>query len=702
MIGRVLRIAGIVLVVALGLVTPMLATSAPSPASADTVIDGCTIVSNPTATDFTNCPGAELLGIRSVGCRSQLREPGRGPFVDCSALAPGCGAVNLTGANFTDANLSDASFYGFLEIHPGQPPVRRRSNSLDAILSGADLSGADLGVGLLQGANLVDADLTGASLVDATLTDANLTNADLTDASLADTDLTDATITGADVTGTVLVPLNQTETATSGSGAVATWPTPTLVGILGVTFGSCTPASGSAFPLGTTTTVTCQVLDDFGNVATGTFQVTVEPFTHVLVPSNGAVLAGAQVLDAWAADAAGITSVVFELSGGTLSDQVIATATPTLFGWLANWNTTTVPNGTYSLQSVATDAAASTESSNAITITVNNQPPTTAVLIPSGGATLSGAKTLLDASASSAASIASVTYEVSGNGLTNQVVATGFPTIYGYLAQWNTTAVPNGTYDLVSVATDTVAESTTSAPVSVTVDNVPLQTQVLVPSGGATVGGNVVLDASAEGPAPITGVTFTATQGSTVVTVGTATPTIYGWIAEWAAGASSSAQPGGEPFPNFQNGTWSIQSVATEVGGTTATSPAIEITLVTLADLQSTSPITTGGGTGPTGCFIPDRYSATYPGSTSVGTVTLTADACSSFFTITTSVGTLSGTVQVASEHLILPNGWSVILNLGITSGTGLFTGTTGVLFFTGGTSASGGSFTGSVSIPNF
>ena len=36
--------------------------SAPSPASADTVIDGCTIVSNPTATNFTNCPGVDLTG----------------------------------------------------------------------------------------------------------------------------------------------------------------------------------------------------------------------------------------------------------------------------------------------------------------------------------------------------------------------------------------------------------------------------------------------------------------------------------------------------------------------------------------------------------------------------------------------------------------------------------------------------------------
>jgi len=56
---------------------------------------------------------------------------------------------------------------------------------------------------------------------------------------------------------------------------------------------------------------------------------------------------------------------------------------------------------------------------------------------------------------------------------------------------------PGGTYTLESVVTDDAGNSATSPGVSVTVDNLPLHTQVLVPSAGATVGGNVVLDASA-------------------------------------------------------------------------------------------------------------------------------------------------------------------------------------------------------------
>ena len=120
---------------------------------------------------------------------------------------------------------------------------------------------------------------------------------------------------------------------------------------------------------------------------------------------------------------------------------------------------------------MATDADNNTDTSTPITVTVNNQPPVTAVIIPSNGATQSGATALLDASASSAVGIASVTFEVSGGALSDQVVATATPTLYGWLAQWNTTAVPNGTYTLQSVATDTVAETTKSLPITVTVVN---------------------------------------------------------------------------------------------------------------------------------------------------------------------------------------------------------------------------------------
>jgi predicted acyl esterase len=102
------------------------------------------------------------------------------------------------------------------------------------------------------------------------------------------------------------------------------------------------------------------------------------PITAVLIPSAGASLSGAsQVLDATAASPVGMASVTFEVSGGTLSDHVVSASRPTLFGWLSRWDTTTVPNGTYMLQSVATDAEARTIISAPLTVTVENAPPTT-------------------------------------------------------------------------------------------------------------------------------------------------------------------------------------------------------------------------------------------------------------------------------------------------------------------------------------
>ena len=97
------------------------------------------------------------------------------------------------------------------------------------------------------------------------------------------------------------------------------------------------------------------------------------PSTNVIIPSGGVSVSGPQVLlDATASS--GVTEVQFELTRSGPSNAVIVTATPTLFGWLAFFNSTTVPNRTYTLQSVATDSVGDTASSPSISITVSNSP----------------------------------------------------------------------------------------------------------------------------------------------------------------------------------------------------------------------------------------------------------------------------------------------------------------------------------------
>ena len=109
--------------------------------------------------------------------------------------------------------------------------------------------------------------------------------------------------------------------------------------------------------------------------------------TTVTVPTNTDTVSGiSQVLDAVASS--GATQVRYEITGGNLTDSVIVTATPTYYGWVALWNTTTVANGSYSLRSVASYATGATVTSPAISITLVNGPPNTTVLVPANGATM--------------------------------------------------------------------------------------------------------------------------------------------------------------------------------------------------------------------------------------------------------------------------------------------------------------------------
>jgi len=95
-------------------------------------------------------------------------------------------------------------------------------------------------------------------------------------------------------------------------------------------------------------------------------------------------------------------------------------------------------------------------------------PPTTSVLIPSSGATLSGTATL-DASASNTTS---VEFRLFGGiyGFAAPMVCTLTPTLYGWLCAWNTATVPNGSYALASEAFN-AAGSAFSSPVPITVKN---------------------------------------------------------------------------------------------------------------------------------------------------------------------------------------------------------------------------------------
>jgi hypothetical protein len=200
----------------------------------------------------------------------------------------------------------------------------------------------------------------------------------------------------------------------------------------------------------------------------------------IVLPASEATLAGTQYLDTVATS--GATEVQYELSGGSLNNQVIATATPTWVGWAAVWNTTTVANGSYTLTSVASYPGGVSEPSEPITLTVDNAPPSTTVVYPANGATLSADQTqLYDAVAS--AGVTGVQIDVSGAGETSTLDAT--PTIYGWIASNppETCVPPPGggcadipfSYTVQSVATYASGLTGTSSTVSITINvDVPI------------------------------------------------------------------------------------------------------------------------------------------------------------------------------------------------------------------------------------
>ena len=194
--------------------------------------------------------------------------------------------------------------------------------------------------------------------------------------------------------------------------------------------------------------------------------------TALVAPSTGAYLSGTKSLSAMTTDNVTITKVEFRLVGGVLSGRLLATGSPLGSDWVASWDTTSLPDGPYSIQSVAYDSSGSVSYSVPVLIGIDNTPPATTVLVPSSGATLSGHQAL-DASAAGSGKvpISRVEFHLTGGALNNTLVATAGPTLYGWLAAWDSTSVPNGSYSLVSVATDAAGNTGTSSPVPVTVAN---------------------------------------------------------------------------------------------------------------------------------------------------------------------------------------------------------------------------------------
>ena len=191
------------------------------------------------------------------------------------------------------------------------------------------------------------------------------------------------------------------------------------------------------------------------------------PATAVALPPNGATLQGGFWLDATASSPLGIRSVVFRLYGGSINEVIDPPGVRTQYGWISGFDSSRVPNGTYSLVSELTDINGNVTTSAPTTVIVANKPLVTTVLVPSSGASVTSGS-VLDASAVGQSPTTGVNFEVTGGSLTDHVVGTATLTLYGWIAFMDMAGVPPGSYTLQSVATD-ATETATSLGVTVNV-----------------------------------------------------------------------------------------------------------------------------------------------------------------------------------------------------------------------------------------
>jgi YVTN family beta-propeller protein len=401
------------------------------------------------------------------------------------------------------------------------------------------------------------------------------------------------------------------------------------------------------------------------------------PTTSILIPSNGATLSGTDAtLDASASNS---TRVEFLLFGGRFgyNAPVLCTATSTLYGWFCAWNTTTVPNGSYVLVSEAFNAiggVVESALSSGVNITVKNPLPTTSILVPSSGATLSGS-TYLDASATNATSVEFLLFGGSF-GFNAPVLGTATLTPYGWLCRWYTT-VPDGSYVLVSEAFNS-AGTAFSSGVAITITR-PL-TAYVANEGDDTV--TPIDTATNTAETPITGLT---NPFDIALTPNGSTAYVTNFLGNTVTPINLATQTAGSPITV---GTDSLWDIAISPDGTTAYVTTPEANTVTPIDLSTNTagtPITVGND--PIGIAITPNGATAYVANDADGTVT----------PIDTATNTAGPPITVGAGPYaiaITPNGATAYVdNLG-SGGTGntvtpidLATNTAGTTFAVNGSS---------------
>ncbi len=288
------------------------------------------------------------------------------------------------------------------------------------------------------------------------------------------------------------------------------------------------------------------------------------PVVSVTAPGADAALRGSAVqVSASASDNLGVESVRFELDGAPLGSA--DTSAP----YAITWDTTAATNGPHTLTAIARDVATNSTTSSAVDVVVDNIAPVVAVSAPARDAFVGGTAVTVGAAASDNEGVAGVRFELDGVPLGAE------DTSAPYAIAWDTTAASEGPHTLTAIARDAATNSTTSAPVNVTVDNVAPAVTVTAPAAGAAVSGpSVAVTAAAADEHGVEGVQF-ALDGVPLGDEDTSAP----YAVEWDTTSAS-------------NGSHTLTAVARDAAANSRTSSAVAVTVANIAS----PPPPPGGG----------------------------------------------------------------------------------------------------------
>ena len=177
----------------------------------------------------------------------------------------------------------------------------------------------------------------------------------------------------------------------------------------------------------------------------------------VTMTDPGVALRGTVTLGATASDGGGIANVKIERSpagAGTWTTVCTDTSSP----YSCSFTTTTVTDGLYDFRATATDNAARSATST-VTSRIDNTVPT-GVTMTDPGSPISGSVTFQGTASDSGSGIASLTFlYYDGVSWITLCTATSTP----YSCTLDTTTIPDGTYWMLSYATDAAGNGTASS-----------------------------------------------------------------------------------------------------------------------------------------------------------------------------------------------------------------------------------------------